>query len=77
LPALILTDLMMPRMSGLELAARLHGLPETRGVPVWVMSHMDLGELRARPAVPGVTGFLEKPRDLDSLLRVIDRLTGS
>src|SRR3954449_11649679 len=33
-PELVLTDLMMPVMSGLELISRLHASPETANIPV-------------------------------------------
>jgi CheY-like chemotaxis protein len=36
--ALILTDLMMPNFSGLELARRLHAHPETAAIPLVLMS---------------------------------------
>jgi CheY-like chemotaxis protein len=38
LPAVIITDLEMPRMSGLELIAALQARPETAGIPVVVLA---------------------------------------
>lgn len=38
LPAIIITDLEMPRMSGLELIAALKARPETAGIPVVVLA---------------------------------------
>ena len=38
LPAVIITDLEMPRMSGLELIAALKARPETAGIPVVVLA---------------------------------------
>ncbi len=37
-PALIITDLQMPRMSGLELAVKLREFPETRDIPVIMLT---------------------------------------
>ena len=37
-PAVIITDLEMPRMSGLELIAALKARPETAGIPVVVLA---------------------------------------
>jgi CheY-like chemotaxis protein len=38
LPAVIITDLEMPRMSGLDLIAALKARPETAGIPVVVLA---------------------------------------
>ncbi len=38
LPAVIITDLEMPRMSGLELVAALKSRPETAAIPVVVLA---------------------------------------
>jgi two-component system chemotaxis response regulator CheY len=38
LPAVIITDLEMPRMSGLELIAALQARPETAAIPVVVLA---------------------------------------
>ena len=40
-PDLIITDLMMPRMNGLELCLQLREDPRLRGVPVIIHSSMD------------------------------------
>lgn len=37
-PALVITDLQMPRMSGLELAIKLRETPETRDIPVIMLT---------------------------------------
>jgi CheY-like chemotaxis protein len=38
LPVVIITDLEMPKMSGLELIAALQARPETAGIPVVVLA---------------------------------------
>ena len=70
-PAVVLLDLMMPVMSGLELLEALPGLPdaERRGVPVVVLTAS-----RERPLVPGVIANLRKPIDVDELLGVLERV---
>jgi CheY-like chemotaxis protein len=62
-PALLLTDNMMPRMSGLELVRHLHANPHL-AVPVIMMSAVLL-----TPPWPIV--FVRKPFDLDRLLATI------
>lgn len=65
-PALLLTDNMMPRMSGLELIQHLHANPHL-AVPVIMMS-----AVLVMPPPPSPTIFIRKPFDLDRLLVMIE-----
>jgi two-component system phosphate regulon response regulator PhoB len=60
LPGLVLLDLLMPRMSGLELLRRLRSEERTRALPVLVISNssreQDVAELEGL----GITGYLVK-----------------
>jgi len=60
LPALVLLDLLMPRMSGLDLLRRLRAEERTRALPVLVLSNSS--REGAAPALPhpGITGYLVK-----------------
>jgi len=64
-PALLLTDNMMPQMSGLELVHHLHANPRL-AVPVIVMSAVTL----IPPPLPPIV-FVRKPFDLERLLATI------
>lgn len=70
-PQLVLTDLMMPVMDGVELIRRLHADPDSATIPVVAISAdaTEQAELEARAA--GAVDFITKPIDLPSLL---DRL---
>jgi CheY-like chemotaxis protein len=68
---LVLVDLMMPVMDGAEFLARAHELRLLEGVPVFVLS-----AAASRGLLPGATGFLPKPVDLDDLLRLAARYCG-
>jgi two-component system cell cycle response regulator DivK len=66
-PAIILMDLMMPRMDGWEATRRLKADPWTRTIPIIALSahsHADECHL-ARDA--GCQDFISKPCDLDGL----------
>ena len=65
-PDLVLSDAMMPRLGGVELARRLISL----GIPVVLMS-----SAVADPGLPGVA-FVSKPFDLEQILTVAGDLLG-
>lgn len=68
-PALVITDNMMPRLSGTALIARLHVAP-TLTPPVLLMSAVTPQQ---RPTVP----FLAKPFDLGHLFTMVHTLAGA
>jgi CheY-like chemotaxis protein len=69
-PALILLDLMMPRMDGQEFLTRLRAGPY-RDVPVVLISG-HLGSASKAKEL-GADGWLGKPLHYDELLSVVDR----
>ncbi|RKH05654.1 response regulator [Corallococcus sp. CA047B] len=68
-PALILLDLRMPRMDAWEFRARQRADPALASIPVIVLYALCAG--RDAMSALGVEGFLEKPVDLDVLLRAV------
>jgi diguanylate cyclase (GGDEF)-like protein len=68
-PDLIITDVMMPRMDGYELARRVRANPQTKFIPIIIQSAArgDAQDLR-RGAEVGALGFITDPTDLDLLL---------
>jgi CheY-like chemotaxis protein len=71
-PRLILLDLMMPEMNGWQVVAALKASPQTRAIPVMILSaRRDVAETADHL---GVTAFLEKPFDLDELLSHVHRI---
>lgn len=70
-PALVLLDLDLPGMPGLELARRLKADPRLRGIPIVAISASVMKDERSRARQAGCVGFLEKPFDLQELRRVV------
>jgi CheY-like chemotaxis protein len=70
-PALITLDIMLPREDGWAALERLKSDPETRDIPVLVISALRNGELALSL---GATDYLVKPIDRDALHTVLDRL---
>lgn len=68
-PALILLDLMMPIMNGLEFRAEQLKEPALATIPVVLMSGMN--NLREKAQDLKVTAYLVKPFRLEHLLRVV------
>ncbi len=72
-PGLLIIDLMMPEMNGMELIGRLHSYQRLANVPMLIVSGVSVPE----PArLPGVC-YLEKPFERDRLLAVVRELTGN
>lgn len=68
-PDVILLDLMMPRMNGMEFHAELMRVADWSTIPVIVLSADAQGRSKARAL--GATGFLMKPVKLKVLLELI------
>ncbi len=72
LPALFLLDNQLPGKSGIEICRMLKSSPETRDIPVVIISaHKNLGE---RASAAGAAAFVEKPFDYGELTRLITSL---
>jgi CheY-like chemotaxis protein len=72
-PALVLTDVAMPRVSGLELAERLEGLTESPHAvpPVIFMSGYSGKQAPDPAALESAAGFLQKPFAVADLLHMV------
>lgn len=73
-PDLLLMDMMLPRVSGEDIARMMRGDPELDGIPVVLMS--------AAPPVEGrpqehCRAFLRKPFSLSTLLDTVRALIGA
>jgi DNA-binding response OmpR family regulator len=67
-PDLILLDVMMPLMDGLEVCKLLKDHPATRLIPVVMMTALDRMEDRIKGIDAGADDFLTKPVHRDALL---------
>jgi len=64
---LMLTDLMMPGMTGWELVSALRSDPLLRNNPIVVTTAVP------EEAPSGIDAILQKPFDLDALVRIVER----
>jgi chemotaxis protein histidine kinase CheA/CheY-like chemotaxis protein len=73
-PDIVLADLEMPRMNGLELTAHLRANPATRDLPVIMITSRSTDKHRREAERAGVNVYLTKPFAEDELLDQIHRL---
>ncbi len=71
---LVITDVNMPVMNGLELVRKLRTLPTYRGVPLLVLTTENSTERKLEGKDAGATGWLVKPFNPDRLLSTIARV---
>jgi len=73
-PDLILLDLRMPQVSGLEVLAIVKKDPQLQAIPVVVLTTSDIEEDRSKAHNCAVDGYLTKPVDFDKFVHMIDEL---
>ncbi|MFV9614556.1 MAG: response regulator [Gammaproteobacteria bacterium] len=71
MPNLILTDLEMPRMTGLELATHVRSNPDNKKLPIMMITSRTMAKHRAQAKKAGVDEYLTKPFSEDALVAKI------
>ena len=74
IPNLIITDLNMPVMNGLEFLAALRKLAATQKTPVLMLTTEKKDELKAEGKKLGLTGWIVKPFNPAQLKQAITRV---
>jgi chemosensory pili system protein ChpA (sensor histidine kinase/response regulator) len=73
-PALVLLDLEMPKLNGLEVTRFMRGRAQTRQVPVLMITSRASDKYRAQAQEAGVTMMLGKPYSEDDLILTVRQL---
>lgn len=74
-PALVLSDLSMPEVDGLEFCRMLKGNPRTRNIPFVFISVMNTSEEKEQAFLAGAVDFIPKPFDaVEVIMRVNNHL---
>ena len=76
LPDLIVMDLILPGLDGFEATRRLKSQPETKHIPIVVLSAHDREKNREKALAAGCDGFETKPTDFEALVQKIHSLLG-
>jgi two-component system chemotaxis response regulator CheY len=74
LPDLIITDLNMPVMNGLEFLKELRALDDTKKTPVLMLTTETKDELKQQGKALGLTGWIVKPFNPTQLQAAINRV---
>jgi CheY-like chemotaxis protein len=71
----ILMDLRMPQVDGLEATRRIRALSDPRGqVPILALTAHSLADQKAKCRGAGMDGHLAKPVDYNTLIRAVDNV---
>ena len=74
-PAIVIADIMMPKLDGFGLVHRLRINPDTRGIPVVFITATYISREDHEFALEiGATRFIQKPVDLEEFLATITEL---
>lgn len=75
-PDLILTDIEMPNLDGIQMIERLRQEPELQRIPVLVLSALHTSGLM-RAVAAGASEIMQKPVELTLLIRIIKQTLGA
>jgi two-component system, cell cycle response regulator DivK len=75
-PALVLMDVQLPGINGVEALGRLRSDPRTASIPVLALTAQAMYEDRERFLAAGFDGYLSKPVDVVELLRTVAEYSG-
>jgi two-component system chemotaxis response regulator CheY len=73
-PSVIITDLNMPSMDGIELIRQARAQPGCRFLPILMLTTESRADRRAEAKAAGATGWLVKPVAPAELLSILERV---
>jgi len=67
-PDVVITDIMMPRLTGLEFLKALKNNPATADVPVFLISAMDQADMVQEGLALGAADYITKPFKINEII---------
>lgn len=74
-PDVVLLDLGLPGIGGLDTAKKIKENPETGDIPIIAFTAWDQKEFQARAEEVGMSAYLQKPVSLNEIVKQIEMLT--
>ncbi len=71
---LVITDVHMPRMDGIELTRQLRTLDRHKSTPILLLTTESDPAMKSKGKQAGATGWLVKPFQQDQLLAVVEKV---
>jgi two-component system chemotaxis response regulator CheY len=73
---LVITDINMPQMNGIDLTRRLRSLPRHRATPILIVTTESELSIKSQAKAAGATGWIVKPFQPDQLVAVVGKVLG-
>ena len=73
-PALVISDIIMPKMTGIQLCEKIKKFDNTCDIPVILLSAKNADEYKIKGYKTGADAYVSKPFDIDILFSQIERL---
>lgn len=76
-PDLVILDIMLPALDGFEVCRRIKDNPETRHLPVIMLTAKKSNQDRERGLAMGASAYITKPFKSAKIMEIIQRLLAS
>jgi two-component system chemotaxis response regulator CheY len=73
---LVVTDINMPNMDGIELTRELRGLPDYKFIPILTLTTESGADKKSQGKAAGATGWIVKPFNPEQLLATVNKVLG-
>lgn len=73
-PDVVLLDLMMPDLDGMEVTRRLRANPQTAQTPIVIVTASPEADVEERCRQAGATAFMRKPVNMGDLFELLKKL---
>jgi DNA-binding response OmpR family regulator len=74
LPDLIILDIMMPKMDGYTCLKEIRRLPKAKDIPILMFSGKEEEKVRDLFAFQKISGYIEKPFELDNVVAKVKEI---
>ncbi len=74
---MVLTDLNMPVMNGMEMIREIRKLPTGKGVPIVFLTTESDAAMKSEAKVAGATAWITKPFQQEQLLTLVKKVLGA